>query len=312
MCIITGTVSRVAKTKIYVSADTKKQRQITIYSNEVNTPRENAMVLPVPHPETVDLVDLSSYPELFGDCATCFRLIPTRSWGLTDSDSAGYLSVPNSQTLEVLDVGSYRASLVPSLNDFARLDTSVFQISPELIALLTKHYVSGFGFIVCQLKSGNHLYHPFAYTHALADNGKLFVPTRHFHPHEAPALQSLNYIDFTRADWEQQARTMNSLRSQKTVNEADWDHVIYSPLTDLDSLPQDGYYFVNTTNMKWDKLPQDYWWASKVPMRRWTKHGDWKNEDLWATSQHNPADFVGSQEQPLGWWDTIMKSIGVA
>jgi hypothetical protein len=157
-------------------------------------------------------------------------------------------------------VGSYKASIVPTLDDFDRLDTEVFDVDENLLPMLRRHYPYRFGFIVCQLKPGNRSYHPFAYTHDLDSCGKLFVPTRHYHP------QSHGHAT------------------------ADWDHIIYSPLTDLDNTKQKGYEFRGTKDVAWSKLPEAYRWGSVVQMSRWEMEGDFKNMDLWATSYHREAD----------------------
>jgi hypothetical protein len=48
MCIIANPVVNVASTKLYVSPNKAGTRQLTIYSNDVDTMSENAMILPVP------------------------------------------------------------------------------------------------------------------------------------------------------------------------------------------------------------------------------------------------------------------------
>jgi hypothetical protein len=295
MCMILGKINRVAKTNLYVSVDKKGKRQITVYSNIVDTPKENAMILPVPHPESVELVNLSHYPSLFKDCENCFR----GRINITTNQASYALSCDGGtrKTIEVIDVGSYRASIIPSIDDFDRLDRNVFQISPEFITLLKEHYARGFGFIICQLKTGNHLYHPFAYTHALADNGKLFVPTRHFHDHLMNAFVPMRH--FTQDNWEKQGRG------------ADWDHILYSPVTNLDTTQADGYDFINTKSIKWDKIPEDYRWAATRPMCRWTRNGDGVNEDIWGTNYAEPQTEPSQSVEPQSWWGWVGEKVGV-
>lgn len=48
-------------------------------------------------------------------------------------------------------VGSYATSDVPTATDFARLDPSVFQPDPRVLAFLTEKYPEGYGFLVCLL-----------------------------------------------------------------------------------------------------------------------------------------------------------------
>jgi hypothetical protein len=162
--------------------------------------------------------------------------------------------------LDVHDVGSYKASIVPSLDEFDRLDTNTFQIDHSLLGFLRAHYAAGFGFIVCKLKPGNNSYHPFAYTHALDFSGKLFVPTRHYHPNHRGEI------------------------------EADWDHIIYSPLTDLDNTREKEMEFVNSKSIQWTRLPVAYRWGSVVRLSRLEIRGDFPNKDFWATSYHREAE----------------------
>ena len=112
--------------------------------------------------------------------------------------------------LEVIDVGSYQVSTAFSITDLSRIDSSVFSLSHDVAALLATNYPDNFGFIICQLKQGAQSYHPFAYSHfSFSDDGtRLFVPTRHYHPHSTK--QSI---------W---ARV-----KEWVSNTADWDHKIY-------------------------------------------------------------------------------------
>jgi hypothetical protein len=202
MCIFNSEVIRVSNTQILVTHSTDGKRQLTVYSNKVNTAGGNAMILPVPkggRAASVRFHDLSAYPNLFEDCAKCFAAARVSKgalgWGaLTDS-----YELSNS-TLRVHDVGSYRASIVPTLDDFSRLDASVFSLSPAIGDVLRQSYGSEFEFIVCQLQSGSHEYHPFAYSHDVSGSA-LFVPTLHEHGHK---------------------------QGQGQEQDPDWDHTIYS------------------------------------------------------------------------------------
>lgn len=243
MCIILSKVDKVSNTKIYVSPDKENKRQLTIYSNEVATETKNAMILPVPNPESIELIDLSKYSKFFEDCENCFYNLPTLGLRSFNPQNA-YASA---SFLPVIRVGSYLASIVPSFEDIVRLDRNVFDIHDDLFPLLAANYREGFGFIVCMLEEGKHTYHPFAYTHELKEKNKLFIPTRHYHVGESNRY-------------------------------ADWDHVIYSPITELNNTREKR--FRDSQGMKWKNLPEAYRWASSVPFSRWEMQGDWKNIDL--------------------------------
>ena len=73
MCIISYPVLLVNSTNIFVGPNKNYTRQITVYSNKVhNTKTDNAMILPVPYASTVQLFDLSKYPNFFKDIDNCF------------------------------------------------------------------------------------------------------------------------------------------------------------------------------------------------------------------------------------------------
>jgi hypothetical protein len=182
MCVILGKVATVAKTKLLVAPSLGGARQLTVYANAVTSlVRGNAMVLPVPHPETLAFHDLSGYATLFDDCAACFERPLPRSI----PDGARRSAAGSRPALAVVTVGSYHASVVPSLDDFDRLDASLLRVPANVGALLAATYAGRpFGFIVCALREGAAAYHPFAYSHALETAGTLFVPTLHAHEHE--------------------------------------------------------------------------------------------------------------------------------
>lgn len=197
MCIISGPVKGVAETQIFVGCDKHRSRQITIYGNKVeNISQGNAMVLPVPYPDTVELIDLSKYKDIFKDCARDFYNDNLAFGQYSNSD--GFRS---NSTLAVFNVGSYAMSIAHGLSDLDRVDRSVFTLYPECRRVLSSHYSAPYwGFIICQLRSGNHKYHPVAYSHATL-KGQYFIPTLHHHAHGA-------------SSW-------------ANANDGDWDHTIY-------------------------------------------------------------------------------------
>ena len=64
MCIIIPDVNTVSNTRIF-AAGIQGGRQLTVYQNQVGLDRPAAMILPYPHGNTLDLVDLSNYSDLF-------------------------------------------------------------------------------------------------------------------------------------------------------------------------------------------------------------------------------------------------------
>src|SRR5205085_8001751 len=151
-----------------------------VYANQVQTvAKNNAMILPVPHPEVVQLHDLSHYATIFDDCDKCFHHRRDMSKDL-ELDS---FSLQSNETLEVHQCGSYEVSIVPTFHDFHRLNPEYFHLSPAVGEILGKYYSADqFGFLVCKLREGHsQKYHPLAYSHPIDPHTRMFVPTRHHH-----------------------------------------------------------------------------------------------------------------------------------
>ena len=107
----------------------------------------------------------------------------------------------NRSALAVFEVGSYSCSVALGLDDLERINPDVFEVSENISTILAKHYASGFGFLICQLRAQGKQ-HPIAYVHDLAEGGTYFVPCRHEH---------------------------GSASARQTVS---WDHLIYSVNSD--------------------------------------------------------------------------------
>ena len=150
------------------------------------------MILPVPHPETVTLHDLSDYPRLFNDCHNSVWASRARqSQSLTNSVE---------DSLEVHDVGSYQVSICQCLADFDRLNGEVFQLPSTVKQILSEY--QQFGFLVCRLKTGPaHSYHPLGYSHRIYRQGQMFVPTKHYHSGGPPEFVS---------DWDHHVYSLNT------------------------------------------------------------------------------------------------------
>lgn len=178
MCIVQGAVRHIAKTRILVSPLSSKL-QLTVYANTVELGENSgAMILPTPEGK-VEPVDLSKEKKLFDDLETLWPRKKSRSRNAAAKNDRCL----SRSVLPVVEVGSYQVTIVPSLADFDRVDSSVFTLSPGVGACLKDHYESGFSFVVCQLVREKE-YHPFGYIHNRLDDNTLFVPTRHYHKHD--------------------------------------------------------------------------------------------------------------------------------
>jgi hypothetical protein len=174
--------------------------------------KHGVMVLPFPRPEKLTrlqtrndnvaghFVDLSDCPKLFEDlkAITFGKHIPL----FAKPKSRGGASIP------VVDVGSYKASIVPGVDDFDALDRDEFPLKKEVQRFLQTTYPSGMSFVVCRLQESK-TYHPFGYVHVLPRTG-MFIPTMHYHDHSNDP------------EWDGSASDMKS-----TNDPEDWDHFIY-------------------------------------------------------------------------------------
>src|SRR4030095_4547048 len=120
MCCFSQPVISVSGTNIFARPDADG-RQLLVYSMTINARNDLAMILPLPvktpaGEKDVKFIDLKEYPEFFADMELGFRPPPkpTRSWANSVTSSAA------SSTLEVVQVGNFEASFVPTQKDFSR------------------------------------------------------------------------------------------------------------------------------------------------------------------------------------------------
>lgn len=219
MCIISNSVSKVSDTKILVAVNEKTDRQLVVYSNKVdNASQNNAMILPVPMPETVKFINLSEYKNIFDDCKKSFYN-PGRGINLSNG-----FEVSSKGLLEVFSIGSYVVSLAKSLSDLRRVDQSVFHLTEGCEGLLKNDYSDPvWGFIICKLNDGLEKYHPFAYSHQLMDT--IFVPTKHYHDHKVLKGFKYNNANIVNSPMFSTFSNNNVLNKYEFAD--DWNHEIY-------------------------------------------------------------------------------------
>jgi hypothetical protein len=206
MCIISDSVKRVAATKLFGMPSLDNTRQLTVYTNTVDTAATNVMCLPVPSPDTVKFEKVPK--DLFKQCdQSIIKLQQERSGGpfMLCCGERGYLDVQSH--------GSYDVVVSPSMTDLDRVPSTFATLTPEVIQFLRTNYPGDFGVILCRLRIGSVNYEPFAYSHALVGS-KLFLPTKHYHRHDDG--------DFV----------MGRSYNQSSSIHADWDHEVYTMMTE--------------------------------------------------------------------------------
>ncbi len=177
MCCFSGQVQRVADTNIFARASAEG-RQFLVYSMNFKADDAVAMILPLPVPkeskeDAVKFINLEKYEDFFADLNRGFPEPPTARPGSLDADAP--LADPQ---LKVVEVGSFEASFVPAVKDFARLDKR-FRLPDGVWEKLGAY--NDFGFAVFKLKAGEQKVHPMAFEFPRSDPKQLFFPTVHIH-----------------------------------------------------------------------------------------------------------------------------------
>lgn len=278
MCIISNQVEEVAKTNIFVAVDSDINYQLVVYSNFVdNDIVNNAMILPVPNPSTVEFHDLTKFKNFFERCSSCFyeKNLPR------GRSSNTKCAIPDCNfVLPVQNVGSYQVSLAHNIDQLNNIDSSVFSITDDCKHLLNNNYANkNFGFIICKLANSKKEYHPFGYSHFITNTDEIFIPTKHYHAHKSFSKKIFEYVGFS------------STNENKDNIKEKWDHNIYLYNASLtDSLQKNDI-----------DPPDEFVWTKKSPLlqnnffplknlKHFEKHkivGLYKNVDLVGKGIHN-------------------------
>lgn len=194
MCVVSKPAV-INSTNICV-ARRKDGRVLTFYSAVIKQEhRDNIMVLAVPNPDTVELVDATRAKKLF-------NLMWRRFW-YNGAVAAGG-SVAKSMHLRVEKVGSYECSVVRTLPELEHLDPAVFGAIPAAMRDLLRDRYGGknVGFLVARLDPAvTGAYEPLAYSYVPRD--EIVIPTLHFHMHRDGSA------DTESADWDHNVYTVD-------------------------------------------------------------------------------------------------------
>lgn len=192
MCMFPCPVISVSNTQIFARLS-GNGTQFLAYQMTYNSEQPNAMILPLPvkqpaKEDAVRFIDLKHYETFFEDLDKGFPLHRGVGIGCADTSKSASRS-----GLEVINVGNYIASFVPTLSDFSRLDAQ-FRLPDETWAQLPGY--KDFGFAVFQLAEGNLKPHTMAFEFPTIKSD-LFFPTVHVHDgavHEAEEFDHTLYL----------------------------------------------------------------------------------------------------------------------
>ena len=178
MCCFSREVESVTNTKIF-ARDSTSPMQFLVYEMQFSAAEDLAMILPIPVPKltpekAVRFINLEKYPDFFAALEKGFpKPAPPRA--LLGGFGGAKSAAPK---LEVVEVGSFEASFVPTLADFERLDER-FRLPAGTWDKLPAY--KAFGFAVFKLKKDEHKTHPMAFEFPRANLQQLFFPTVHIH-----------------------------------------------------------------------------------------------------------------------------------
>lgn len=190
MCCFSGSVRSVTNTRIFARI-LPDHRQALIYSMSLDTPRDVAMILPIPvaagsGEDAVRFINLEKYPGIFSDLE---RLFMESGWSFGVADSIR--SAPAAKAkLEVVRIGAFNASFVPTIKDFSRLDEQ-FRLPAGVWEKLGNY--TRYGFAVFKLRKGQAEVHPMAFSFPTALGARLFLPTVHIHDGKVHATAGFDH-----------------------------------------------------------------------------------------------------------------------
>ena len=269
MSIISGRIQTVNSTKILVLPSINKKRQLTVYSNTVATPEQNALCIPVPNPQSVRFERVPK--DIFKQCENSF--------GYSRSNVSKLFADNNTSTQQLLPVqsqGPYNFVILPSLLEFYRIPPSFTVLSSDVKEFMNASYPENYGMIICKLKPGYNVYEPIAYSHDIQPNGQIFIPTKHYHKHasnissqKAFQHQALEQDADDEPSWATAfgggsilgGFALPGKQAPKFVNTRsadDWDHEIYTAETPVWCHESKSKEMLSRNRINWGQLPADF------------------------------------------------------
>jgi len=212
-------VKVVADTNIFARGATEGS-QFLVYSMRIDAREDLAMILPIPVPrvakeDAVCFINLEEYARFFAELRAGFLPKVTATLGSRAKNHA-----PANKLL-VVEVGSFEASFIPSVKDFARLDER-FRLPTDAWESLPQY--KNYGFTVFKLKKGASKVHPMAFEFPRGNPDKLFIPTVHIHDGKVHARAGFDHALFCQRagsdkldlnDWEESTQPAGLFMNMK-------------------------------------------------------------------------------------------------
>lgn len=191
MCCFSRPVEFVNATRIFARAE-DSHRQFLVYAMTVSAKEDFAMILPLPvragsGESAVRFISLEEYPQFFEEMEKGFP--EPRSLAIGPVGCATARIAPSK--LAITQVGSFEASFVPTVADFAQLDERFRLPAGTWDKLPAYRY---YGFAVFKLKPGAKTVHPMAFSFPRANVSSLFFPTVHIHDGQVHQRAGFDYL----------------------------------------------------------------------------------------------------------------------
>jgi hypothetical protein len=214
MCCFSRPVQSVTATHIF-ARPAEEGRQFLVYSMTLKAKEDLAMVLPLPvkagsDENAVAFIDLKDYANFFTDVASGFPVFLTNS-----ADDTRTRSAATKSKLEVVTVGNFEASYVPTVKDFTRLDER-FRLPPGTWEALPAY--RKYSFAVFKLKPGAVTIHPMAFSFPRADASSLFFPTVHIHDGKVHAKATFAHSLYCQTGAEEELALLDWEESQRPAS----------------------------------------------------------------------------------------------
>lgn len=210
MCCFSRNVAFVKNTRIF-ARPLGGGIQAVAYQMSLGAPEDLAMILPLPvagnaAKKPLEFVNLEKYDKFFDDLANGFPV--PRSRTLSNGPPTD-----GANKIEVVQVGSFEASFVPTVRDFTRVDER-FRLPEGIWEKLGDHADASFA--VFKLREGEKKIHPMAFRFHVRDPRKLFFPTVHVHDGKVHETENFDHTLYCQVpvrglrsllDWEESPRT---------------------------------------------------------------------------------------------------------
>lgn len=185
-------VESVTETRIFARS-LPEGRQVLVYRMKLSAKKDVAMILPIPvkpgsGEKAVQFVDLARYPDMLWDMEALF---PESRRGIYMRGGEDPFASGGDEPLAVENVGAYKASYVPSLADFTRLDER-FRLPSGVWDQMP--FYNDFGFVVFKFREVDAEIHPMAFAFPRKDPARLFFPTVHVHDGKVHDKEEFDHI----------------------------------------------------------------------------------------------------------------------